>query len=89
MSDGERLSINARCRKGGSIRAAVLGRDNQPMGNCTLDASDPFTGDSTCHTVTWGGAAGLPGKAQWRKFHFLLRDAEIFSLRLDPEVTGG
>lgn len=85
MSDGKRLVINARCRKGGSIRVAVLDLDNRPMGNCSLDASDPFTGDSTCHTVTWGGEPGIPaGPEQWRKMHFLLRDAEFFSFRLSP-----
>jgi len=84
MSPGERLVINARCRKGGSIRAAVLNMDNKPMGNCSIEAADPFTADSTCHVFTWSGKPALPGKAQWRKFHFLLKDAEIFSFRLGP-----
>jgi hypothetical protein len=33
MSNGTRLVVNARCRPGGSIRAAVFGFDNQPMGS--------------------------------------------------------
>ena len=84
MSDGEQLVINARCREGGSIRAAVLDLDNQPIGKCSLNAADLFSGDSTCQTLSWGGNSDIPGKAQWRKLHFLLRDAEIFSFRIIP-----
>ena len=84
MSGGERLVINARCRKQGSIRAAVLDMDNRPIGHCSLDASDPFNEDSIRHTVTWGGDPAVPAPGQWRKLWFLLRDAELFSFQLDP-----
>ena len=82
MSVGEGLVINARCREGGSIRAAVLDIEGEPIGNCSLPAVDVFTGDSTSHMVTWSGNPTLPAKDQWRKLHFLLRNAEIYSFRL-------
>ena len=82
MSDGERLVINARCRGGGSIRAAVLDGNNQPIGGCSLESCDVFTDDSTNHDITWGGDPSIPGNGEWRKLHFLLRDAEIFSFRI-------
>ena len=82
MSAGERLTINARCRAGGSIRVEVLDMDNRHMGNCSLEACDPFVGDSTRHTMTWGGDPMAPGPGQWRKLAFFLRDAEIFSFRV-------
>ena len=78
---GDRLLINARCRKGGAIRAAVVDVSNQPIGGCSLEASDAFSGDSTGHTVTWQGRAPAGAGGQWRKLHFLIRDAEIFSFR--------
>lgn len=84
MSPGERLVINAKCREEGSIRAAILDLEGRQMGNCSLDTADLFTGDSTSHTFTWGGDPVLPGAGQWRKLHFLLRNAEIFSFRIDP-----
>ena len=82
MSTGERLMVNARCRTGGSIRVELLDLNNQPMGNCTLEACDPFIGDSTSHTMTWDGTPTVLGAGQWRKLAFFLRDAEIFSFRL-------
>ena len=82
MSPGVRLLINARCREGGSIRAEVLDLNGRPIDNCSLAACNPFMGDSTCHTVTWGKNQSIPTAGQWRKIHFQLRDAEIFSFRL-------
>ena len=85
MSDGSRLTINARCREGGSIHAAVLDLDGRTVGHCDLDTSEVFDNDSTNHTFTWGGNPEIPGVGDWRKLHFLLRDAEIFSFRMhDP-----
>ena len=89
-SAGERLSINARCRKGGSIRVAVLDLDNKPMGDCSLEASDVFSGDSVKQIMTWRGQPAVPAETAgyWRKLHFLARDAEIFSFRfVDAEET--
>ena len=82
MSQGNRLVINARCREGGSIRAQVLDLEGRALGRCTLDASDVFTGDSTSHTFAWGSDPEVDAIGEWRKLHFLLRDAEIFSFRL-------
>ena len=85
MSHGTSLVVNARCRPGGSIRAAVFGFDNQPIGECSIESSDGFVGDSTAHTFTWNSSPELPGVGQWRKLAFFLRDSEIFSFRLDGE----
>jgi len=81
MSSGEQLIINARCRPGGSVRVAALDADDQPLASCTADACDPFTGDSTAHTVTWAGKLQISANEQWRKLYFLLDDAELFSWR--------
>ena len=82
MSPGERLLINARCRKGGSVRVEVQDLRGRPMGGRSLDACDPFIGDGTEHTMTWGGDPSVPGAGEWRKLSFRLRDAEVFSFRM-------
>jgi len=85
-SKGNRLVINARCRPGGSIRAAVLDRGNKPLGACRVEASDAFTGDSTRHVMTWQGKDELVvGEWGWRKIQFLMRDAEIYSFSIEVQ----
>lgn len=79
---GSRLSIKARCRKGGTIRVAVLDGGDLPVDGCCLKASDPFSGDSVEHIVTWHGNAAF--SAGWRKLHFYLEDAEVFAFRFLP-----
>lgn len=81
MSKGTRLVINARCRPGGWIKAAVRGLRNEPLPGRSLEESDAFTGDAVDHTATWGGDASVPGADSWRKIHLELRDAEVFSIR--------
>jgi hypothetical protein len=86
-SKGKQLLINARCQPGGSVRAAVLDQENRPVGGCTSEHSDAFTGDSTSHVMTWKGSSELAGTTSgWRKIHFLLRNAEIFSFRIVSEA---
>ena len=82
QSSGKRLVVNAACRPGGWLRAAVLDLRNQPFEGRSLDDSDVFTGDSTSHTLTWAGEEELPGTGTWRKLHIELRDAALFSVRL-------
>jgi hypothetical protein len=86
-SPGTRLVINARCRPGGSIKAALLDQDNQPVAPCTAETADTFTGDSIAHTMSWKGNAELATTSSgWRKIQFLLRDAEIFSFRFAADI---
>ena len=82
------MTINARCRAGGSVRVEVLDLNNRPIGNSSLDRCDPFTGDDTGHAVTWAGNPGVPGSGEWRKLAFYLRDAEIFSFRFAEPGNG-
>lgn len=82
---GRKLTINARCRPGGSIRVEVADRYDEVIEPCAKQACDTFTGDSTCHEVTWGGSPDVPAgneeRRAWRKLRFFLRDAEVFSFR--------
>lgn len=80
-SPGRRLMVNARCRRGGWIKAALLDQNNAVIGGRSLDACDAFGADSVRHELTWGGRRELPEPGAWRKIHFLVSDAEIFSFQ--------
>jgi len=81
LTDGVTLAINARCRKNGSIRVAVLDSDHNVLPGRSFDDCVPFTGDAIRHTVRWtsGDDFGLErGPIDYRKLAFLIDDAEIF-----------
>ena len=60
---------------------------------CSKERSDPFTGDSVRHTVTWDGDPRIPVGPEapnFRKLRFFLRDAELFSFQFaDPAPAAG
>jgi hypothetical protein len=82
-SPGNCLTINARCRPGGSITVSVFDANRQMLPGRAAEQADPFTGDATAHTVTWGGSADIGQPGTWRQFLFMIRDAELFSFRCD------
>lgn len=83
LTDGTGLSLNARCRAGGSIKVAVLDSDGRILPGRDFDDSLPLTGDSVAHQVKWrGGAEFAPvdrGPIDYFKLAFLMEDAEIFA----------
>ena len=91
ISLGTKLVINARCAPGGQIRVEIASRKDEVLGDCTKENCDPFTGDSTAHTVTWRGDSRIPAgqveETYWRKIRFFLREAELFSFRLVDEES--
>jgi hypothetical protein len=80
MSEGTSLVVNARCGQEGYVRTEVRDQHGDVIESCSLENSDPFTGDSVSHTLTWNGHAAVP-HGLWRKVVFRLKDAEIFSFR--------
>lgn len=95
LTDGLTLAINARCRKGGSIRVAVLDSEHNVLPGRSFDDCIPFTGDAIRHTVQWKDGddfGGTRGPIDFRKLAFLLDDAEIFGFVFEgdgpvPEVA--
>jgi hypothetical protein len=81
-SPGNRLTINARCNAGGSIRVGVMTTDRKPLDGRTVEQCDAFTADATAHEVTWSGSNDVGDPGKWRQLMFLLRDAELFSFQL-------
>jgi hypothetical protein len=54
-----RLQVNAETA-GGSIRAELADTMGRPVPGFTMADSDPFTGDSLDHAMSWGGKSELP-----------------------------
>jgi len=82
MSEGTELVINARCGSQGYIKVEVQDEFGTTIEPCTKEDADPFTGDSTAHTVTWKGRSAIP-RARWRRLLFFLKDAELFSFHFE------
>ncbi len=95
ISDGTRLLVNARCRKGGSIQAEIVDVEDNVVPGFSRQECDAFSTDSVCHTFTWRGKTEIPVastvRAQYphperdrmRKIRFYLDTAELFSFRLE------
>jgi hypothetical protein len=83
LGEGEVLVINAKCGAAGSIRAEIVDRCDNVIGNCSRDDCDPFTGDEIAHAMTWEGMQRIEGNH--RKVRFYLRDTELFSFGFKRE----
>lgn len=77
---GRRLTLNARCEPGGSIRVALIAPDGTVLQSA--EHCDAFTGDAVEHTVTWNGQADLVQRG-WQAVRFHLDRAEVFSLQFE------
>ena len=94
---GRELFINAAVKRasgnrkgGGSVRAELLDHTGKPITGFTKSESDPFTGDSLEHRMSWKGKKRLPvqiiGKAfkegepgRVLSIRFFLDRARLFS----------
>jgi hypothetical protein len=75
---GNRLEVNARTKTAGSIVVRLCDAAGKPLEGYA--GSDPITGDSLRHVVTWGGrkdVTSLAGKPVVLVFD--LKDAELFA----------
>lgn len=83
LTDGDSLFINARCRRGGSLKVAVIDSDGQVVPGRDYGDCLPFTGDAVRHQVRWAdGARFAPverGPIDYFKLSFLVDDAEVFA----------
>ena len=82
---GGRLHVNAQTESDGFLRVAVREgkgvRDGEWPDAWRLQKSDPFTGDSLDHVMTWRGSDDLsafPGEGVLR-LHFWLENARLYS----------
>ncbi|MCE5307444.1 MAG: hypothetical protein LLG20_07365 [Acidobacteriales bacterium] len=79
---GDTLKLNARVRKGGSLRVEMLDPAGRVIGNWKPSA--PVHDDSLSHTVHWAEGANvgaMAGKPVTLRFH--LQGAELFAYNFD------
>lgn len=81
--DARKLTINSEAK--GELRVELLDANagDQPIPRFSRQECDPFTGDSTDHTVTWNGSQDLsPLTGKSYKLKFYLRNAKLYSFGL-------
>ena len=82
LTDGNTLSINARCRNGGSIRVAIIDSDDNIVPGRSFDDCVPFMGDAIRHRVRWNDGDIFVAERQlnaYYKLALLMDESEIFS----------
>lgn len=86
-TDGSKLSINARCRPGGSISVAVLDSDGNVVPGRGHEDCNPFTSDAVRHKVAWRDGDRFTRLERhpidYYKLEFLVDDAEIFAFQFE------
>jgi len=89
LSDGTALAINAKVEEGGSIDVEAADGTGKVIPGCSRRDCDTFRGDRVRHLVTWKGNALVARSAEtpFRKLHFFLRKASLFSFQMCGEKT--
>jgi hypothetical protein len=79
---GRRLVLNFSTGAAGSVRAGITAPDGQPVAGFSLDDCRPLVGDAIGKTVAWSGGADLGALAgKPVRLHFVMKDADIYSLQ--------
>lgn len=81
---GNTLTLNFATSAAGDIRVEIQDATGQPIPGFTLNESAELFGDSLSRTVTWKNGRDLSRLAgQPIRLRFVLRDADLFSLKFD------
>jgi hypothetical protein len=79
---GRRLLLNLSTSAAGGVRVEILGADGQPIPGYSLAEAVELVGDSIEFPVSWKGGTGVGQLAgQVIRLRFVMRDADLFSLR--------
>ncbi|MBC7367991.1 MAG: hypothetical protein H7343_14460 [Undibacterium sp.] len=82
---GARLVLNYATSAAGTLRVELLDETSQPLPAFTAADCDELIGDEIARTVTWHGHADLSALAgRPVRLRFVLRDADLYSLRFQP-----
>ncbi len=80
--DGNQLVVNFATSAAGSVWVELQREDGTPIGGFTREECDEIVGDEISRQVTWKGNGDLTALAGTPvRVRFLLKDADIFSLR--------
>jgi hypothetical protein len=81
---GSKLTLNYATSVAGVVQVEIQDADGKPISEFVAKSCDPVVGDEISRVVTWGGKSdlsGLAGKAI--RLRFILRDADVYSLRFE------
>lgn len=80
---GNKLIINAACKRDGYIAVEVQDIHGRSWGGFTREDCDLFSGDSTDQIVTWRGNADLTGVAKVLRLAVYMKNASLCSIRFE------
>jgi hypothetical protein len=81
--EGARLVLNYSTSAAGGLRVEIQTADGQALPGYTLEECPVIVGDSIERTVAWATTADLtPLRGQAVRLKFVLKDADLFALRL-------
>lgn len=79
---GRRLVLNLATGAAGGVRVEIQDAKGQPIPGYTLAEADELIGDDLARVVSWKNNSNLsPLAGQAVRLHFVLKDADIFSLQ--------
>ncbi len=83
--EGDELSLNASTSGAGTIRVEILDENGRPIPGYSLAESDPIYGDSLDRRVSWRNGEKSVSKLanQTSKLRFVLREADVYSLKFE------
>ena len=80
--DGKQLVLNFSTGAAGSIRVEIQDNQGKPIPGYTLSDCDDTFGDDLGRTVVWKGGSDVSRlTGQSVRLRFVLKDADLFSLR--------
>ena len=82
---GDRLEINARTAGIGFVRVELQDVEGRPLAGHALGDCRPLVGDAVAHEVSWTGGASVSKLSGTPvRLRFVLKDADVYSLRFVP-----
>ncbi len=80
--DGDKLVINCKTSRSGSVQVELQTADGTPIENFKLANCTPTAGDFVQHEVKWGGKSSVKSLAgQPVRLRFVLKNADLYSLK--------
>jgi len=81
--EGARLALNYSTSAAGGLRVEIQTPDGEAIPGYTLQECPVMVGDSVDRTVSWAATSDLtPLRGQTVRLKFVLKDADVFALRL-------
>ena len=83
---GKHLFVNAACPQG-ELRVEILDTGNKVIAPYTLENCKTFSGDKTCHRISWIGGDACPTNRPVR-FRFHLKTGNLYAVWVSPSTNG-